>query len=115
MFSTHSYHHANGVFPYGQFPHRQVKFYFVNCHCANHYFLYNCSHNLLFQSAQAFLQHRDLKWAEENRDYVITGMLEALKTIALLADGEDPDSIEYGMGPIQPGEVITNFRKFQVC
>ena len=42
-------------------------------------------------------------------------MLDALKTIALLADGEDPDSIEYGQGPVQPGEVATNFKLFEVC
>ncbi len=48
--------------------------------------------------SQAFLQHPDAQSAEENHDYIIIRMLEALKTIALLADGEDPDEAEYGVG-----------------
>ena len=53
--------------------------------------------------------------AEENRDYVITQMLEALRTISLLADGEDPDNLEFGIGRATPGELATNFSQFEVC
>ena len=53
--------------------------------------------------------------AEENRDYVITQMLEALRTISLLADGEDPDNLEFGIGRATPGELATSFSQFEVC
>ena len=53
--------------------------------------------------------------AEENRDYVITQMLEALRTISLLADGEDPDNLDFGIGRATPGELATNFSQFEVC
>ena len=65
-------------------------------------------------SPQAFLQHPEEKSAEENRDYVITRMLEALKTISLLADGEDSDNLEYGVGATTPGKLATSFSEFKV-
>ena len=42
-------------------------------------------------------------------------MLSALKTISLLADGEDPESIERGFVKAEPGEVAIAFREFEVC
>ena len=41
-------------------------------------------------------------------------MLEALKTVSLLADGEDPDEVEYGVGSPSPGELATYFSEFEV-
>lgn len=42
-------------------------------------------------------------------------MLEALKTISLLADGEDPDTIEFGVGPAVPGDLAASFTELEVC
>ena len=72
------------------------------------------SYQSLYSHCQAFLQHPDVKSAEENRNYVITRLLDALKTISLLADGVDPETLEYGVGPIGPGEIITAFTQFEV-
>ena len=41
-------------------------------------------------------------------------MLEALKTVSLLADGEDPDDNGYGVGAPVPGELATSFSEFKV-
>ena len=37
-----------------------------------------------------FLEHPQDEYAHENRDYIINRMQEAVRTIARLADGEDP-------------------------
>ena len=42
-------------------------------------------------------------------------MLEALRTISLLADGEDPDNLDFGIGRATPGELATRFSQFEVC
>ena len=43
---------------------------------------------------QIFLEHPDDPHAQENREYVIKRMQEAVKTISLLADGMDPLEIQ---------------------
>ena len=64
---------------------------------------------------QAFLHNPTVKAAEENREMIIEGMLKSLKTLSLLADGDD-DSLCLGdeVGWTQPGEVVTSFSNFEV-
>lgn len=60
---------------------------------------------------QAFLHHPTVKAAEENREVIIEGMLKSLKTLSLLADGEDPFT---EMGKPHPGDLVTSFSNFEV-
>ena len=41
-------------------------------------------------------------------------MLDALNTLSLLADGEDPGNIMFGIGKPAPGETIIVFKRFEV-
>ena len=63
---------------------------------------------------QAFIQFPGLKSAAENQEYVITCMLDALNTLALLADEEDPSNNTFGFGKPVPGETIVAFKEFEV-
>ena len=65
-------------------------------------------------SLQAFIQFRGLRSAAENQEYVITCMLDALNTLALLADEEDPSNNTFGFGKPVPGETIMAFKEFEV-
>lgn len=64
--------------------------------------------------SQAFLQHPTVKAAEENREFVIEGMLKSLRTLSLLADGEDPFMAGSEMGRPQQGELVASFSNFEV-
>lgn len=41
-------------------------------------------------------------------------MLKSLKTLSLLADGEDPLSIDSEMGKPEVGELVASFTNFEV-
>lgn len=47
-----------------------------------------------FLTLQTFLQHPEDESAIENRDYTINRLSEVLKTVARLADGENPENIQ---------------------
>lgn len=65
--------------------------------------------------AQAFLHDPAVKPAEENREFIIDGMLQSLKTLSLLADGEDPAAIEsHAMGMPAEGDLVASFANFEV-
>lgn len=55
-----------------------------------------------------------MKAAEENREFIIEGMLKSLKTLSLLADGEDPTTIQSGMAAPKEGNLVTSFTNFEV-
>lgn len=55
-----------------------------------------------------------MKAAEENRDFIIEGMLKSLKTLSLLADGEDPLAIDTETGKMEPGELVASFANLEV-
>lgn len=63
---------------------------------------------------QAFLHTPTVKAAEENRDFIIEGMLKSLKTLSLLADGEDPLAIDTETGKMEPGELVASFANLEV-
>ena len=64
---------------------------------------------------QAFIQFPGLKSAAKNQEYVITCMLDALNTLARLADGEDPTDNTFGIGKPAPGAAVVAFKEFEVC
>lgn len=66
------------------------------------------------QFPQAFIQFPGLKSAAENQEYVITCVLDALNTLSLLADGEDPSNNTFGIGKPAPGEIVVAFKEFEV-
>lgn len=55
-----------------------------------------------------------MKAAEENREFVINGMLKSLKILSLLTDGEDPSTIDSGIGKAEMGALVTSFSQFEV-
>lgn len=57
---------------------------------------------------QAFLQCPETK---ANQEYVITRILDALKTLSLLAYGEEP---EISNGNFTDGEMFKIFQEFEV-
>jgi hypothetical protein len=64
---------------------------------------------------QAFLHNPASKSAEENREIIIEGMLKSLKTLCLLADGNDPLQGEGERRAwSQQGELLTSFSNFEV-
>ena len=74
----------------------------VNCACISSCF--NC--------LQAFIQFPGVRSAKANQEYVVTRILDSLKTIALLADGDDPLVIDYDK--MEPGELATCFNQLEV-
>ena len=56
-----------------------------------------------------------MKAAEENREFIIEGMLKSLKTLSLLADGQDPTVIGSDMATPSEGELVSSFATFEVC
>ena len=48
---------------------------------------------------QTYLSHRGTSSAQENRDYILSEMRRALKTIAVVVDGDD-------LSKLSPSEVI---------
>ena len=62
--------------------------------------------------SQAFLHSPAVKAAEENREFIIEGMLRSLKTLTLFVDGEDPWNMEGGRS--ESGELATSFANFEV-
>ncbi|XP_011409567.2 PREDICTED: catenin alpha-2-like [Amphimedon queenslandica] len=60
---------------------------------AAHTELKQCN-KILITSTKIFLEHPEDPHAQENRDYVIQRMQEAVKTISMLADGMDPLEIQ---------------------
>ena len=65
---------------------------------------------------QAFLQNPKIKAAEENREVIIEGMLRSLKTLSLLASGDDPFATEKSQtaARFQPGELGASFESLEV-
>lgn len=55
-----------------------------------------------------------MKAAEENREFIVTGMLKSLKILSLLADGEDPTAIDSDMGTPKEGDLVVSFANFEV-
>eukprot|EP00731_Ephydatia_muelleri_P020418 Em0013g145a len=70
----------------------------------------NRASKLVLSSSRAFQQHRD---AQQNCDYVIERLLEAVKVISLLTEGKEADEIERGFGSKAPGELIQRFGAFE--
>jgi len=62
--------------------------------------------------SQAFIQFTGAKAAKENQEYVIVRLLDSLKTLSLLATGDDNSITD--LIPAKPGELATSFNRLQV-
>lgn len=64
---------------------------------------------------QTFLHFPKMASAQANRDYIISGMMEALVTIAELADGKDPANTPFFLAVGEgPSGVYQYFDDFEV-
>lgn len=63
---------------------------------------------------QAFLHNPTVKAAEENREVIIEGMLKSLKTLSLLADGDELFVSGTEAEKPHPGDLVTSFSNFEV-